>query len=232
MVNNFLFQQKLQQILPTIINNPHLHGRWLNTLSFLENCGARKLAACEHPTKVKEEMLKHASEEFRHAYHLKRQISKVTSLSLDNYFPDQILGNTASLHYLHALDMKTCRYLKEKFLVTGQPHYPNLSITAYLFVTYAIEVRAGKLYPVYHESLRTYGSKVSVKSILLEEEEHLAEIFTEMQNIDDYSQHSQAICLIEENLCQQWIEAIEDDLKRTKSCGFLLPVQPVPSENK
>ena len=52
------------------------HAKWLNTLSFLENCGARKIAACEHPTLVKEEMLKHAAEEFRHAHHLKRQIDK------------------------------------------------------------------------------------------------------------------------------------------------------------
>lgn len=72
------FAQKIRQLLNTIIASDELHAKWLNTLSFLENCGARKIAACEHPTLVKEEMLKHAAEEFRHALHLKRQIGRIS----------------------------------------------------------------------------------------------------------------------------------------------------------
>ena len=60
------FSQRLSQLLDAIIPSPDLHAAWLNTLSYLENSGARLIAACEHPTGVKEEMLKHAAEEFRH----------------------------------------------------------------------------------------------------------------------------------------------------------------------
>ena len=44
------FEQRLKNILPHLIAAPSLHAKWLNTLSYLENCGARKIAACEHPT--------------------------------------------------------------------------------------------------------------------------------------------------------------------------------------
>lgn len=54
--------EPLKHALMTIVASTKLHSKWLNTLSYMENCGARKLAACEHPLLVKEEMLKHAAE--------------------------------------------------------------------------------------------------------------------------------------------------------------------------
>lgn len=78
MRSNFIsFKTELEQLTDVVVADRTLHGRWLNTLSYLENCGARKIASCEHPTKVKEEMLKHASEEFRHAFYLKKQLSRL-----------------------------------------------------------------------------------------------------------------------------------------------------------
>src|ERR1700761_1696107 len=95
---------QLEQLLTAIVASNDLHAKWLNTLSYLENCGARKIAACEHPTLVKEEMLKHAAEEFRHAHYLKRQIQKLSSDPLPTYSLSHMLGGTATLHYLSALD--------------------------------------------------------------------------------------------------------------------------------
>src|SRR5688572_26421920 len=98
------FDKQIEQLLTTIVNSNELHAKWLNTLSFLENCGARKIAACQHPTLVKEEMLKHAAEEFRHAHHLKRQIERISSKPMDTYSLAFMLGGAATLHYLTALD--------------------------------------------------------------------------------------------------------------------------------
>jgi hypothetical protein len=42
----------------------------------MENAGARKISKCEHPTLVTQIQLKHAAEEHRHAYYLKKQIGK------------------------------------------------------------------------------------------------------------------------------------------------------------
>ena len=64
------------------------------------------------------------------------------------------------------LDVEVCRYLKKELHLTGK----ELRFAAYLLVTYAIEVRADELYPVYQDALDASGSKINVKSIILEEE--------------------------------------------------------------
>ena len=92
-----------EQLLTTIVVSDELHAKWLNTLSFLENCGARKIAACEHPTLVKEEMLKHAAEEFRHAHHLKRQIKKVSSYRMETYSLSSLLFSVIYSPLIEAL---------------------------------------------------------------------------------------------------------------------------------
>ena len=105
------FAKEIRFLLCTIVSSDLLHAKWINTLSYLENCGARKIAAAEHPTDVKEEMLKHAAEEFRHAHYLKRQIGKVHPLPCTDYSLSCLLGGFASRHYLPALDLFASRYL-------------------------------------------------------------------------------------------------------------------------
>lgn len=181
----------MKQLLTSIIKDPLLHAKWLNTLSYLENCGARKLAACEHPTKVKEEMLKHAAEEFRHAHFLKMQIPKVYDQPLKDYSPKNLLGGFSVLHYLNRLDCEISRLCK---------NHPKFKEYCYLLVTYAIEIRAKEIYSIYECQLRELNSKVFVKSILLEEEEHLNEILSEMKYHNDIDNFLQQITYIEKNL--------------------------------
>lgn len=200
------FTEQIEQILTTIVASNELHAKWLNTLSFLENCGARKIAACEHPTLVKEEMLKHAAEEFRHAHHLKRQIERVFSNSMDTYSLSFMLGGTATLHYLTALDLKASRYLK----AIGLPKH-SIKEAAYLLVTYAIELRAEELYPIYDKALRKANSRIAVKSILLEEKEHLDEMKEGLKQLPSGLTHAAHICAIESNLCKQWLNAVESE---------------------
>lgn len=191
---------KLSALLTRIVSSDELHAKWLNTLSFLENCGARKIAACEHPTLVKEEMLKHAAEEFRHAHYLKRQIQRIWTRPMETYSLDSMLGGIATLHYLNALDVKTVRYLKKQGLQQS---------AAYLLVTYAIEMRAAELYPIYDEILRSAKSPIAVKSILLEEKEHLNEMREGLKNLPSGFTHAEQICAIENNLCHAWLDAIQ-----------------------
>jgi hypothetical protein len=197
------FNESLEQLITTIIASNDLHAKWLNTLSYLENCGARKIAACEHPTLVKEEMLKHAAEEFRHAHHLKRQIEKLDSCAMETYSPHLLLGGVSSLHYLRGLDMQTCRYLKKRGLEKNA-----ITEAAYLLVTYAIEKRADELYRVYDQALRAVKSKIAVKSILLEEKEHLAEMIEGLHRLPLGFEYAEQVCAFEGELCRKWISAI------------------------
>lgn len=199
----------LLDLLSFIIAHDEIHAKWLNTLSYLENCGARKIAKCEHPTLVKETLLKHAAEEFRHAYYLKKQINRVSNQSYNSYIPSEILGGFRSLHYLNQLDVKTSVYLTKEANVSKT----QLKEASYILVTYAIEKRADKLYPLYDQLLRQSGSKVTVKSIVLEEKGHLKEMEEELGSLLNGRQHAHAVCQLEEYLYEQWFYALQRELQ-------------------
>lgn len=201
---------ELKSLFTHIVNNDTVHARWLNTLSLMENTGARKISASEDPTTVTYIILKHAAEEHRHAFYLKKQIEKIEGVTLPTYAPQYLLAATHSKRYLNQLDIDVCRYLKEKLALKGA----ELRFAAYLLVTYAIEVRADELYPVYQEALTEAGSKVNVKSIILEEEGHLEEMLNQLQNFSaDWQVHADKAVAIETRLFEVWVSQVGAELE-------------------
>lgn len=88
------------------------------------------------------------------------------------------------------MDIEVCRYLKDELRLKGE----ELKFAAYLLVTYAIEVRADEIYPIYQDALDLTGSKVNVKSIILEEEGHLEEMINQLKKFsDDWESHGQKL---------------------------------------
>ncbi|RYF97576.1 MAG: hypothetical protein EOO02_20600 [Chitinophagaceae bacterium] len=196
----------MSTLINTIVADNTLHAKWLNTLSLMENTGARKISAGEHPLNVTLIVLKHAAEEARHAFYLKKQISKVAT-GFDTYQFPFLLAPLHSYQYLHALDIATSRYLKTKLGLSGDA----LRYGAYLLVTYAIEVRADELYPVYQEVLESTDSKVNVKSIILEEAGHLEEMIKQLQQFSpDWELHAAEILRIEKSCFEKWTAALEE----------------------
>lgn len=196
----------MKDTLMTIVRNDRLHARWLNTLSYLENTGARKISTCENDATTDIVQLKHAAEEHRHAYYLKKQISKLAAGSFPHYENKDLLAPVYTKQYLQRLDLACCRYLGQHYRITGN----RLNYAAYLFVTYAIEVRADELYPVYQEVLSALQSKVMVKSIILEEEGHLEEMTQMLQTFDPgWQRHANAILAIEKELFTHWFHAVK-----------------------
>jgi hypothetical protein len=199
----------LNTLLPQIIADEQLHARWLNTLSLMENTGARKISASEDPLTVTYIILKHAAEEHRHAFYLKKQIEKTGEDLCPTYATDYLLAPAYSRYYLNQLDIDVCRYLKTELKLTGK----DLRFAAYLLVTYAIEVRADELYPVYQEALDKAGSKINVKSIILEEEGHLEEMLNQLKNFSpDWEVHANKAVEFESNLFTKWLGALAKDL--------------------
>ncbi len=198
------------RLLKNIISHPELHARWLNTLSFMENAGARKISAAEHASEVSLIQLKHAAEEHRHAYYLKKQISKLSPDLCRSYQSHELLAARATRQYLHALDVKTCRYLRNHYRLSPD----ELKYAAYLFVTYAIEVRADLLYQVYQDILTETGSKIMVKSIILEEEGHLEEMISQLCEFSPkWKDHADCIVSMEEELHQEWLNSISNEIR-------------------
>jgi len=200
---------EFNKLLSTIINNDQLHARWLNTLSLMENTGARKISACEDPETVTYIILKHAAEEHRHAFYLKKQIEKVKSANCPTYNGAYLIAPKSSKYYLNQLDVDVCRYLKKELGLAGK----ELRFAAYLLVTYAIEVRADELYPVYQEELDKTGSKVNVKSIILEEEGHLEEMINQLKTFSpDWQIHADKAVAMETRLFNQWVDQLNKEV--------------------
>lgn len=173
----------------------------------MENAGARKISAAEHKEEVTLLILKHAAEEHRHAYYLKKQLAKLDDSLCKTYKNSELLAPNHTRFYLNTLDVKVCRYLKKHFKLSGA----DLKFAAYLFVTYAIEVRADELYPVYQSILTANESKVTVKSIILEEEGHLEEMLNQLREFSpEWEKHAQEIIQIEQEMFKDWVIALEE----------------------
>lgn len=201
----------MKELLDKIVKDLSLHSKWINTLSMMENTGAKKIKKCEHPVFVSEMILKHAAEEARHAYYLKKQIRKVNENDCRTYERKYLLAPAQSSAYLHTLDILLSRYLKDEFKLEGA----KLKYAAYLLVTYAIEVRADMLYPVYQEVLTKNKSTVNVKSIIAEEENHLKEMRAQ---IAEFFTDGEKVCAasweMENKLFTGWMAALTAEIEQ------------------
>lgn len=200
---------EMENLLNTIVADTDLHARWLNTLSLMENTGARKISASEDTVNVTYIILKHAAEEHRHAFYLKKQIDRIGEGLCPTYAQQFLLAPAQSKYYLNQLDVAVCRYLKRELNLKGS----ELRFAAYLLVTYAIEVRADELYPIYQQALDAVASKVNVKSIILEEEGHLAEMINQLKSFSpDWQLHADQAVVIESKLFDNWIIGLQNEL--------------------
>ena len=201
---------ELPELLPVIIADNALHSKWLNTLSLMENTGARKISASEDMQTVTYIILKHAAEEHRHAFYLKKQLEKTGENACPTYAPEYLLAPSSSKYYLNQLDLEVCRYLKKSLGLKNN----ELRFAAYLLVTYAIEVRADELYPIYQAALDEAGSKVNVKSIILEEEGHLEEMISQLKKFShEWELHAKKAVEFESRLFEDWVKALYKSLQ-------------------
>ncbi|MHA8051698.1 hypothetical protein V7S79_11360 [Aquirufa sp. ROCK-SH2] len=195
----------LESIFSAIISNTETHAKFLNTLSFMENVGARKISKFEPKVDVGLMVLKHAAEEHRHAFYLKKQITKLVEGGFETYQDEYLLSPKSSKFYLDFLDVKVCQYAQKVLGLKGA----DVKWAAYLLVTYAIEVRADELYPIYQKALTAQKSKVQVKSIILEEEGHLEEMIKQLKAFSpDWETHAQKAIEFEKELFEVWISSI------------------------
>ncbi len=192
---------QLKTCLEMIVAKPRLHAMFVNTLSYLENCGAKLIAGSEHPTMVPKEILKHAAEEFRHAYFFKSQLKKITAVHL-TYCCHELLGGIGAKNYLWRLNLRTAKMLRNKEVSTKQSKH-----WSYLLVTYAIEKRAEKFYPLYQEVLQQKFPEISIRGIIRDERSHLKEIEEELFCCDAKYLRCE-VCDVERHLYQNWLRRI------------------------
>jgi hypothetical protein len=144
------------------------HARWLNSLSYLEYRGSRKIMRALQSTDMDDEILAHALEEVRHALFFKRLAIKVGGAKFRHYRGPTLLAEAAIKHYFFVLDQAAA----ERVAGLGG----EVRAIVYRVVTWLIEERALKVYKEYETLLQQQAVSFSLKPVLMDEDRHLAEV--------------------------------------------------------
>ena len=199
--------ERWRHILEVLVSDPHLHGRWLNTLSLLEHIGSRKIIKALDSHALDETLLRHIAEETRHAHFFKTLCLRV-SPSCETYSPESLFLGDRAKHYFQSLDHEVAAYLQQERI---WPDEDSRGLINYLCVTHLIEIRATQIYRVYQEVLQGCDFTISLKSVLVEEQRHLREMSEAFHRVGfDLSGHEKALAAIESPLFASWTAAMQD----------------------
>ncbi len=142
---------------------PGEHARFLHMLSMLEHIGSRKIMLSQMGHDLPEDTLKHLAEEARHAHFFKRQAERLAGHKLPGYDAVNTTAFVSARMYFGRLDAWIARHVD--------------GVAAYPWVSLIVELRACWLYALYQEVLVQAGATLSLKSLLAEEDLHLAEMY-------------------------------------------------------
>src|ERR1051326_5988017 len=150
--------------LASIAADPAMHARFLNMLALLEHIGSRKIMTCRAMRAPGLELLKHLTEESRHAFFFKRAAEGLAGRSLD-YNSEDTIAPASARSYMGRLDAEINGALQD-----AAPELP------YLYMSLIVELRATWLYRIYQDVLASQKSTLSLRSVLAEEQMHLEEM--------------------------------------------------------
>jgi hypothetical protein len=160
--NNARLEAPVRNFLQGLVADKSRHARFMNMLSMLEHMGSRKIMVSQMNKCLTEDILKHLAEEARHAYFFKRQAERLAGKSLDGYTEENTMERVPAMMYFGRMDAGIASR------VEGD---------AYPWVSLIIELRACWLYAIYQSVLENSKLHISLKSLLAEEDLHLAEMF-------------------------------------------------------
>ena len=163
----------LLKVLETITSHKNLHSRFLNTLSYLEYIGTRKMLKSLPAPVLNKTFLNHINEEIRHSLFLKNLAQKLSEKSYGFHEKEMIAGSEGS-HYFQEVDHYSLKF-----------SFSN-PVLSYLYTTYAIEQRALLFYSLYNDILKKKNFPFSMQSILNDETEHLDHVLKKIQQKDPF----------------------------------------------
>ncbi|MGV3667701.1 MAG: rubrerythrin [Leptospira bouyouniensis] len=169
----------IPKVLKAIVGNQTNHALWLNTLSLLEHIGSRKILLTQSNEETSEMILRHATEEARHALFFKKAARTIQPEFRSGYQNSSLVRGTAARIYFAKLDALVRKNLRSAF-----PDEKTFTYLAYLYTTTVIEKRAMVVYNAYDEILDASGSPIRLTNLILEEEGHLSEMSAEMFRLD------------------------------------------------
>ncbi len=186
----------LKAFLEEAVSGPERHARFLNTLSFLEHLGSRKIFLSHRRSTLPGGVLQHLAEETRHASFFRKHAERIGGRAVA-YVSGDMLALASSRFYFARLDALVTR------LVGGDQDHP------YYYVSLAIERRALELYGLYEEILGGAGRPLTLKGLLAEERRHLVEMEEALLRKDPrYPAREKACSEIEGGLFERWLSAV------------------------
>lgn len=162
---NKRFEAPVRAFLDAIVRDPSAHARFMNMLSMLEHMGSRKIMLSQMNRTLTEETLSHLSEEARHAYFFKRHAERIGGAKLDGFTDENAMCRIPAAMYFGRLDAGISKEVGDE--------------AAYQWVSLIIELRACWLYEIYQDVLESSGVALSLKALLAEEDQHLADMFAQ-----------------------------------------------------
>lgn len=194
---------RLERTLHAIVQNPTLHARFLNSLSRLEYVGVRKMLKTRRARDLDLDGLQHMLEEAAHATRLKKFACAVApaGVSVATFAAEHTLAGDEAERYFQTVD-----HAGEQTL---QPE------ASYALTSAAIEIRARTFYPAYQQILQATGQRVSVASILSDEEAHLREMQARLQtDLPDWQGRLQHVMQVEEHAFATLLDALDAAIAR------------------
>src|SRR3569832_2066643 len=131
------FAASVRAHLAAFAGEPAAHARFLNMLSLLEHIGSRKIMTCRAMRAPGLELLKHLTEESRHAFFFKRAAESAAARAL-NYNASDTIAPAAAKIYMERLDAEINRALGD-----AAAELP------YLYMSLIVELRATWIYRIY-----------------------------------------------------------------------------------
>jgi hypothetical protein len=199
-------QDRLESLVAKIAADPALHARWLNTFSYLEYVGFRKIVKSQRAEALTAAILGHACEEGRHALVLKKLAVKIGGGEFDSYRPEVLLCGEEAEGYIQGLD-QSC---EEAFADRSEAERAKLT---YGYVTWLVERRALDVYQTYKKALGETGVARKLTSLLAEEVKHLSDIEALLHASDpEFAAQSKEFQAVEAGLYQNFIDALTREL--------------------
>jgi hypothetical protein len=201
-------QDRLESLIGAVVADPALHARWLNTFSYLEYVGFRKIVKSQRAEGLTAAILGHACEEGRHALGLKKLAVKLGGAEFDSYTTEVLLCGEEAEAYFQELD-KAC---DEAFADRSNEERAKLT---YCYVTWLVERRALDVYGIYKKALGETEIARKLGGLLAEETKHLADVEAVLHTGDpEFSTRSKEFEAVEATLYQNFINALTRELAR------------------
>lgn len=201
-------QERLEDLIGAVVADPALHARWLNTFSYLEYVGFRKIVKSQRAEVLTAAILGHACEEGRHALGLKKLAIKLGGAEFDSYAPEVLLCGEEAEAYFQDLD-KAC---DAAFADRSEAERGKLT---YCYVTWLVERRALDAYQVYRRALGESEIARKLGGLLAEETKHLADVEAVLHASDpEFSTRSKKFEAAEAALYQNFLGALARELTR------------------